>query len=1210
MNINACYKPLWLYNPILFFLSIACISAGHSEAAEIIQQETYRLYESHESKSLTNRTRKSDLKIIEIDYLKENFEVEANLLYKMLPLTSTVSRDLYVVNPKNGDPVNEDGWWGSKNLYFWENDKNSSRKPLELRFREQEPAGGGDRSVSHIFDYDHVIFEYKSIGDIPSCSQHVEIEMIGKPNNNGRTYKLTASTENALDSTVVDSVLISKSTQWLSKDYAYLASRMFGFKGDQFWRYSQDLDNTVLQRRFHQPLGMIEKIFVVLDNDSDFENINITVSLEDNYAPGDLLDLGMKPKVSVLPDGRVGVLLDIRMAIQRTFPLQWAQYEINPDSYQFYLQEIFLFIPGKAYEVVRNNPLKAIEFWGIDENLVDENKRVVVSTLTAIPETGEFSNSARMPLSSTYRTLSSDRFSLEVDTAEIIRGGVLDLDEIRVYLVPPFRNDSCAIQVEKVSLVNRYKHEVPAYVKTINSWQRRLEKSANNVYGEVRVPGILDYFPFSTVGIPTEPDKIKNVNNEVLIERSLMSSTGTLIYKLRKRGKVPAQIPLSAKVDDGLLMLGGLDGGVGILWPVEKRIDADTNFFFGLEYGVGQIKSANLFIHTVDGGVIDRKIVFNQAMTLVDTVTDIKSIEIELIPTSSASILALRDLLLFSPRAITYQAAELSPLPTYKLFKPIPVSKNKNTDRFYGQAGRINWIANSRESKLQFESVFEPKIDWVQGINLKYKFPTHEDFRASCAIRLVAHWENGSFDYQMCGIYEEGEVRIPISKLIDTEHHGRNMGKLVSIDWFLDWPSSAENVKPAIIDFNYSIEGFAMLSARDELRLQALMFLEGRPVFGEFKRAKLDIRKGLLNHIVLGMNSSEIYSLARGRGNIEPLKSAIAELDAVNLVSTHALEKKQKMSDTESSNYRLFFPWILFGLCLFISFVALVFFRWRRKLILFFYLVFSAVQLKVRAGFRRGLIEKIDQSPFQIFNLMLGFTSLVFGSLYAGIIGLDLDGFIILASALLVSLGSYHHRKGWQPVYESRMNHSSFHLFNAITLMSLSCGIWFVGLYISSKLYLLGFMPLAALGYLYSFDLWRYFSHMVALNRRWITLIFWLIVMFTFFKLGMSVTVAINGNAYITLADLAIVFIFRSSLLILEEPFRKYFPRLATSIYEGVGNLFFASCLIGFLFTMLAHGWGNETIAERLAVASYFALFIGFFLETITLFKADSIGEK
>ena len=90
-------------------------------------------------------------------------------------------------------------------------------------------------------------------------------------------------------------------------------------------------------------------------------------------------------------------------------------------------------------------------------------------------------------------------------------------------------------------------------------------------------------------------------------------------------------------------------------------------------------------------------------------------------------------------------------------------------------------------------------------------------------------------------------------------------------------------------------------------------------------------------------------------------------------------------------------------------------------------------------------------------------------------------------------------------------------------------------------------------------------------------------------------------NYFFAFGGMAAVLTLRAIFLLLEPWCRRAYPKLAASIFDGAGGLYFAGAIVGLLLTALLLTAALEPFADQTAVVVYYCLVVGTVLEVVAL---------
>jgi hypothetical protein len=100
---------------------------------------------------------------------------------------------------------------------------------------------------------------------------------------------------------------------------------------------------------------------------------------------------------------------------------------------------------------------------------------------------------------------------------------------------------------------------------------------------------------------------------------------------------------------------------------------------------------------------------------------------------------------------------------------------------------------------------------------------------------------------------------------------------------------------------------------------------------------------------------------------------------------------------------------------------------------------------------------------------------------------------------------------------------------------------------------------------------------------------------------GLFQKVQKGENYFFTFGGMAALLALRAIFLLLEPWLRRAYPKLAASIFDGAGSLYFAAAIVGLVLTALLLTATLEPFAEQMAVVVYYCLVVGTVLEVVAL---------
>lgn len=165
---------------------------------------------------------------------------------------------------------------------------------------------------------------------------------------------------------------------WVAKDMFYLLARQMGSHDDGKWRYAQDGDATVLQRRLQISLDRAQSIELEFLPGTRLKGINLFISVGGHHRPSRLLtvdDLHME----IQEDGR-----STRMRIRLDRALAPYRQSGKPVS----LAEMLVFYQGSPERVLAEHPLKSLTVYSLPVGSgTQEGDRILTAPVKTAPLT-------------------------------------------------------------------------------------------------------------------------------------------------------------------------------------------------------------------------------------------------------------------------------------------------------------------------------------------------------------------------------------------------------------------------------------------------------------------------------------------------------------------------------------------------------------------------------------------------------------------------------------------------------------------------------------------------------------------------------------------------------------------------------------------------------------------------------------------------------
>jgi len=316
---------------------------------------------------------------------------------------------------------------------------------------------------------------------------------------------------------------------WLEKDNLYLTRRELGFSFDNNWRYAQDANNTVIQRRFHKKLANVEAMDLLVKPGFLVTGINLLVGFEDKLKYSEIVESAVIPKEKI--DGVW------RLNLGELIRKNYANKE------QVFLEEVVVFVKGSMAENVQNRVLKKLVFQGVmgDKKPVDKVIHLPTRIIHKSPQQKIFS----------------------VDIHSLADEWVLK--KMFFYMQTNKLNEFSGFKLGQARLVSQFQEPVPVSLlrqcEEMSSWWGGLTNE--------QCPKIKFYFPFNTL---SERDWYQS---EVWQNEKLKVSANA-----KAKFRVDNQEDLSLKIstsflnpsDELVFELDGKDSEIELNWDNSKLV--------------------------------------------------------------------------------------------------------------------------------------------------------------------------------------------------------------------------------------------------------------------------------------------------------------------------------------------------------------------------------------------------------------------------------------------------------------------------------------------------------------------------------------------------------------------------------------------------------------------------------------------------------------
>jgi hypothetical protein len=767
------------------------------------------------------------------------------------------------------------GWAGQGNQYVWSG-LLGQHVPLNLNLSTAIA-----KQPFQLSDYDELWVDYTSTPSVKQCGMQLEFQgLLHSQDKKNLPKTVLWHTGHNFDLKVLGRLDASNAAV-KERDYSYLLERFLGLAPDENWRFVQNQKNTVFQRRMHLKLDNAHNLEIAFAAGTVVERVNLKVSLKDGHGVGELLEFSGLFPVATSPDGHPVVKLDLRNALAQRFPREWEENSKEVGTNSFYLKEVFLFFPGDAQTVTESKPVLRLTLLG--------------------KETGqEFPT-----LTSQVKSVNSFRQRFSVDIRNFANIGHVDLTKANLRLYPPEDTASCMVRINDIRAVSYNNSQVPAFAENLEGWVRSRGGPFVRLLpeqGQVEQPRIVNFLPLSTFSLvgdaklKTQKYPLSGSREGALQIKPIGTNAPTPFHVLTKAGKDVAlknklisinngatlafqgMEPTVSRDGDNLVLKGDSDA-LEITWPMATRLFENTWFYFNVIQGVEQIAYVSLTLEFADGHQISSRIEPNRPFRIDSHGAQLSKLSLSLAFKTKPFRIKLRELALFSPKIATYGEARTLALPLAMNAKPKPtITKGA---QIFLESGPGYATGLIRNEPVRFLTLLDNQLDLVQGINLGFRFPPQLADEGKCPLMMQLNWTNGQTLRQFCPANMEGSIFLPLARLLGPENEGRNLGALKSIDWVVAASGSHVGGGKGAFSLSFSVDGWAMLSAMDQVRLSPVIRAGKEEVYADMPKLKNDFSDSYSKRFWLPLENAAFENIAAMRSEILPVNHPLFKLNKV-----------------------------------------------------------------------------------------------------------------------------------------------------------------------------------------------------------------------------------------------------------------------------------------------------------------------------------------
>ncbi|WCM92460.1 hypothetical protein M5C99_19195 [Acidovorax sp. NCPPB 2350] len=201
---------------------------------------------------------------------------------------------------------------------------------------------------THLSDFDTLVVEH---GYRPGCPVGLDLAL---QSDTGAASRPRLALQDMVQGG--DEVVMSErppQMEWTKKDLGYLLRRQLGLPGDPRWRYAQDGDFTVIQRRMDVPLERVRTIELEFPSKTVLSGVNLSIGTGPASRARHLLSGGEFTSRTQDDGVRTRVFLYLGNALLH-----------SPSGKDPYLKEILISYQGTEADVAQRKPLLSMRMVG------------------------------------------------------------------------------------------------------------------------------------------------------------------------------------------------------------------------------------------------------------------------------------------------------------------------------------------------------------------------------------------------------------------------------------------------------------------------------------------------------------------------------------------------------------------------------------------------------------------------------------------------------------------------------------------------------------------------------------------------------------------------------------------------------------------------------------------------------------------------------
>ena len=320
-----------------------------------------------------------------------------------------------------------------------------------------------------VSDYDQLWIDYQDLTvqnpTVVNFELTVEPKRHGQHDENGADFYLLSSDINHSLVEVEVEVEDIINTSMRARDQLYLLKRVLGLSADVDWRYLQEGEHVVLQRRFDRGVSEYTALDLIMKAGTPLERVNLCLSSEEEREI--IVQWEAIPKqINIDSQGKMRV----RLLLDKMLKQQFSRQE------GVVLEEMVVFVTGTVTDVLKNKPLHSLRWMGFDVNNKKADWQKKIDMARAEADT-QYLNQAKDQLRTEVITvpvqqeqLKNGRKRLKIELGADVRREVWggEIRSAKLFLQQQHPDRLGGVDLLSARLVSLYDAKVPAIVSLGN----------------------------------------------------------------------------------------------------------------------------------------------------------------------------------------------------------------------------------------------------------------------------------------------------------------------------------------------------------------------------------------------------------------------------------------------------------------------------------------------------------------------------------------------------------------------------------------------------------------------------------------------------------------------------------------------------------------------------------------------------------------------